>query len=81
MSYDQSVFKPELKVFNNVTKEKIICEFAGTFTLVYMANWSYTNYKLGDQSSSSYGMCMAILMTILVYCGKDISGAIYNPAI
>jgi len=77
--YDQALFKPSLGVFGSVTKEKVVCEFAGTFALVYFSNWAYTNYRLQDMSSSSYAVTMGLLMTILIYLGKDISGAIYNP--
>lgn len=44
-----------------------------------MGNFSYISYKLGNQSSASYGLCLGLLYMVLHYCGKNISGGVYNP--
>jgi len=78
--YDQSMFKPSLSVFKHLTKRKIVCEFLGTLAFVFFANWSYISFRLNNQSASSYGLSVGLLHMSLIYLGKDISGAIYNPA-
>jgi glycerol uptake facilitator-like aquaporin len=44
-----------------------------------MGNFSFISYKLGNQSSASYGLSMGLLYMVLHYCGKNISGGVYSP--
>jgi glycerol uptake facilitator-like aquaporin len=44
-----------------------------------MGNFSYISYKLGNQSSASYGLSLGLLYMVLHYCGKNISGGVYSP--
>ena len=53
--YTQSLFKPELEVFNTISKKKILCEFICALTFVFFANWSYISFRLSNQSAASYG--------------------------
>jgi glycerol uptake facilitator-like aquaporin len=80
LEYKDSMFKTQLSVYKDLTKRKIMCEFLGTFTFVYFANWSYISFRVNEQSEASYGLSVGLLLMILIWMGAGTSGAIYNPA-
>lgn len=80
LTYEDSMFKPQLSVYKGMTARKIMCEFLGTFTFVYFANWSYISFRVCGQSAASYGLTVGLLLMILIWMGSATSGAIYNPA-
>lgn len=76
----KSIIKSQIPK-NQMNTQKMIVEAMGTFSLTYIGSWSIIHSNLNAITQSGVGLAHALILTIFMWFGLDISGAHYNPAI
>ena len=59
--------------------KNFICEFMGSFAIVYFGNWAQIFSDLGQSNMTAVAVAVGFICTIFTWLGANISGAYYNP--